>query len=91
MVEVCGDRCQQRHGRPCDDAERQHVLAAEAVGYVAAGDLREDVSPEEGGLHQTGSRLTPAIVFGHGQDGNGDVDAVAVADDEGEKTEQDNA
>lgn len=91
MVEVGSDWRQQSHGRPCDDAKGQDVLTAEAVGYVAAGDLSNDVSPEEGRLYQTGSGLTPAVVLGHGENGNGDVDAVTVTDNEGEKTEQYNA
>ena len=63
------------------------MLPAVAVREVAAGDLRGDVAPEEGGLHDADSGLRPAVVLGHGQDGDRDVDAVAVADDEGREAE----
>lgn len=67
------------------------MLAAILVREITPGYLGGYISPKEGGLNNAHGGLTPAVVLGHGEYGDGDIYAVAIAYDEREKTKHDDA
>ena len=78
-----------REQRPRHHAQTQHEFAAEPVGQPAPQELRQDVADEERRQHAALLLGIPVVLLRHGNDGDGDVDAIDVADEHGQKTQAD--
>ena len=84
-----GRRGQHREQRPQQHADPEHDLSTKAVRQAPAHDLEHQVSHEERGQHGALGPGRPAEILRHGNDRDGNVDAIDVTDEDREKGEPD--
>lgn len=82
---VCSERGEECGQAPDENAGGEDGNACESVCEDAAEDLSSHVANEKGGLDLALNGWGIVVLVGEGDDGDGEVYAIDVADDEGEE------